>query len=126
MIDPPWRTSTYERPFTREGNYLVDMVEAPGLKQWVDFPTHKLGNTLDLIITELAAEVQAKNISWGPYILDHCINTCMFNLPKTKINMKQIKYGILKKADIVDMISDMDLDSINLDSENLEEILSSV
>ena len=24
MIDPPWRTSTYERPFIREGNYLVD------------------------------------------------------------------------------------------------------
>ena len=23
MIDPPWRTSTYERPFTQEGNYLV-------------------------------------------------------------------------------------------------------
>ena len=23
MIDPPKRTSTYERPFTQEGNYLV-------------------------------------------------------------------------------------------------------
>ena len=23
MIDPPWRTSTYKRPFTQEGNYLV-------------------------------------------------------------------------------------------------------
>ena len=25
MIDPPWRTSTYERPFTHEGNYLVEL-----------------------------------------------------------------------------------------------------
>ena len=24
--DPPWRTSTYERPFTRGGNYLVKSV----------------------------------------------------------------------------------------------------
>ena len=23
MIEPPLRTSTYERPFTQEGNYLV-------------------------------------------------------------------------------------------------------
>ena len=23
MSDPPWRTSTYERPFTQEGSYLV-------------------------------------------------------------------------------------------------------
>ena len=38
--------------------------------------------------------------------------------------MKPIKYRNFKKADIVEMISDKDLDSINLDSENLEEILS--
>ena len=25
---PPWRTSTYETPFTREGNYLVSIVKA--------------------------------------------------------------------------------------------------
>ena len=25
---PPWRTSTYERPFTWEGNYLVSIVKA--------------------------------------------------------------------------------------------------
>ena len=79
---------------------------------------------MDLIITELAAGVQIKNVQCGPYISDHCIITCTFNIPKTKINMKAIKYRNFKKADIVEMISDMDLDSINLDSENLEEILS--
>ena len=26
MIDPPKRTSTYKRPFTQEGNYLVLLV----------------------------------------------------------------------------------------------------
>ena len=49
---------------------------------------------------------------------------CTFNILKTKMNMKQIKYRNFKKADIVQMICDMDLDSINLDSENLDEILS--
>ena len=44
------------------------MVEASGLKQWINFPTHKHGNTLDLLITELAAGVQIKNVYCGPYI----------------------------------------------------------
>ena len=39
------------------------MVEASGLKQWVDFPTYKLGNILDLIIAELAAQVQIKTFT---------------------------------------------------------------
>ena len=40
------------------------------------------------------------------------------------MNTKQIKYRNFKKADIIEMINDMILDSINLDCENLEEILS--
>ena len=80
------------------------------------------GNTLDLIITELAAEVQIKNVYCGPYIYDHCIITCTCNIPKTKMVTKQIKYRDFKKVNMTEMIEDMDLDSINLASENLEEI----
>ena len=104
-----------------DAQQFIDMVEASGLKQWIDFPTLKHGNTFDLIITELAAGVQIKNVQCGPYISDHCMITCTFNIPTTKINPKPIKYRNFKKADIVEMISDMDLDSINLDSENLRE-----
>ena len=50
--------------------------------------------------------------------------TCTFNIPKTKVNTNQIKCRNFKEANIVEMIRDMNLDSINLDSENLEEILS--
>ena len=101
----------------------MDMVQASEVKQWVDFPADKLKNTLDLIITVLDAEVQIKNIHFGPYISNHSIITCTFNLSKTKINSMPIKYRNFK-ADVVEMIGNMDLDSIPLDSENLEEILS--
>ena len=57
---------------------FIDMVEASGMKQLIDFPTHKQGNTLDLIITELAAEIPIKNVYCGPYISDHCIITFTF------------------------------------------------
>ena len=49
-----------------DAQHFIDTVEASRLKQWVDFPTHKLGNTLDLIITELAAEVQIKKCLMWP------------------------------------------------------------
>ena len=63
----------------------------------VDFPIHKHGNILDLIITELAADVQIKNVLCGPYLSDHCIITCTFNLPKTKINAKSKNTEISRK-----------------------------
>ena len=43
-----------------DAQQFIDMIEASGMKQWINFPRHKQGNTLDLIITELAAEVQIK------------------------------------------------------------------
>ena len=45
-----------------DAQQFIDMVEASQMKQWINFPIHKQGNTLDLIITELAAEVQIKNV----------------------------------------------------------------
>ena len=107
-----------------DAQQFIDMVEASGRKQWIDFPTHKQGNTSDLIITEVAVEVQIKNIYCGPYISDHCIITCTCSIPKTKMVTKQIKYRDFKKANMIEMIKDMNLDSINLASENLEELLS--
>ena len=107
-----------------DAQQFSDMVEASGMKQWINFPTHKQGNTLDLIITELAAEVQIKNVYCGPYISHHCIITCTYSIPKTKMVTKQIKYRDCKKEDMIKVIKDMNLDSINLGSENLEELLS--
>ena len=34
-----------------------DIMAATGLSQWVDFPTHKLGNTLDLVFTKCSSNI---------------------------------------------------------------------
>ena len=107
-----------------DAQQFIDMVEASEMKQFIDFPTHKQGNTLDLIITELAAEVQIKNVYCGHYISDHYIITCTCNIPNTKMVTKQIKYRDFNKVNMMEMIEDMNLDSINLVSENLEELMS--
>ena len=67
-----------------DAQQFIDMVEASGMKKLINFPTHKQGNTLDLIITELAAEVQSKNVYCSPFISDHCIITCTCNIPNQR------------------------------------------
>ena len=37
---------------------FMDTIEALGLQQWVDFRTHSLGNTIDLVFTELASNIK--------------------------------------------------------------------
>ncbi len=51
---------------------LTDILESCGLVNHIHFPTHKDGNTLDLIITRDNGELGISNSSSGYYISDHC------------------------------------------------------
>ena len=50
---------------------FLDTIEAMGLYQHVSFPTHKSGNTLDLLISEIQSRVTIMTTTPGPYITDH-------------------------------------------------------
>ena len=50
---------------------FLDTIEAMGLYQHVTFPTHKQGNTLDLVISELENLSKVMTIAPGPYLTDH-------------------------------------------------------
>ena len=56
-----------------EANIFNDMMIAMGLKQWVTFPTHHNGNTLDLVMTELGSKLTVNKCEEGPFLSDHCI-----------------------------------------------------
>ena len=49
-----------------EANIFNDMMIAMGLKQWVTFPTHHNGNTLDLVMTELGSRLTVSKCKEGP------------------------------------------------------------
>ena len=51
---------------------FMDIIMALGLEQHVNFPTHKAGNTLDLVITEMELKLEVTRSSPGPIWLDHC------------------------------------------------------
>ena len=54
-----------------DSTIFLDTIEAMGLYQHVTFITHKQGNTLDLVISELENMSKVMTTSPGPYLIDH-------------------------------------------------------
>ena len=48
-----------------------DSIEAMGLYQHVNFPTHRSGNTLDLILSDIQQSTSIMTTAPGPYLSDH-------------------------------------------------------
>ena len=62
-----------------DAEQFIDMYNAIGLDQYVNFPTHQQGHTLDLVLTELNSAIQVHNIKPGEYISDHCLVDFIIN-----------------------------------------------
>ena len=77
---------------------LTDTCEAMGLYQHVMFPTHKAGNTLDLIPSEVANSVREGTINQGPFISDHRAEIC--TLMAKKVRPGEAVVHIKKTKDI--------------------------
>ena len=55
---------------------FMNACEAMGLYRHVTFPTHKAGNTLDLILSEISNSIRVSTINQGPFISDHRAVIC--------------------------------------------------
>ena len=53
--------------FHENAGYFMDIIMALGLEQHIHFPTHKAGNILDLVITELESKLEVTKHSPGPF-----------------------------------------------------------
>ena len=56
-----------------ENTIFNDTMIAFGFKQDIQGPVHRVGNTLDLIFTQLESEVKVTNTTKYGYISDHCM-----------------------------------------------------
>ena len=75
-----------------DGQQFTDLCESIGLKQWITFSTHKLGNTLDLIMTNILSNVKCLDITPGPFISDHHGVHVSINYQKPKDWKKKQNY----------------------------------
>lgn len=90
-------------------NKLIDTMSAMGYRQLVNFETHRLGNTLDLIFSQCNKEDSfIKQCTSGPFISDHC--AVLFQLPSIydeKKPLLQHTYRNLKNLNKTELSNSM-------------------
>ena len=64
-----------------DGSMLLDNLEILGLESHCRFATHKMGNTLDVFLTEIASDINICSCTPGPFILDDCMVECTTSMP---------------------------------------------
>ena len=81
-----------------ENTIFNDTVVAFGFEQHVQGPTHRWGNTRDLILTQLQSDVKVTNTTTHGYISDQCMVS--IDLLLHKLRYPQIKKTIRDKLRI--------------------------
>ena len=79
-----------------DAGIFTDTMEALGLSQHVEHPTHRLGNTLDSIFTEINGNTQLVLIMEGPFFSDHSAVTFKLQFPRDDIRRSTITYRRMK------------------------------
>ena len=105
--------------------YFNDTIEAMGLYQHVSFPTHRLGNTLDLIISEIQSSISISTTVLGPFITDHCavISTLSLKKQQPKRTMREVRK--LHKVTTEDWMKEFNPKNVELNT-NLDAVVTSL
>ena len=101
----------------------MPVMAATGLSQWVDFPTHKLGNTLDLVFTKFGSNIAVSSCTQGPLWSDHFAMEMSFNIPKVSLKCQELQYRKIKWIDAKLFGEAIDIQSL-LNIDDFEELVS--
>ena len=95
-----------------DAEVFSDMMEALGLDQHTNFSTHRSGNILDLVFTEVNSSLKVLECSEGSYMSDHRALYISISAPRDDIEKKTIKTRNLKTIKTKHLIDNMKLDEI--------------
>ena len=95
----------------------MSTLELMGLVIHQSEETHKSGNILHLILTELGSAIKVLDYRCGPYLSDHSTVECTASIIHD-ITRKQISYQKTKNINIKQFIVDCDLTNLNNDDLN--------
>ena len=79
---------------------FYNTMEALGLVQHIDKPTHQLGNTLDHIYTESLDQLGVQHVFIGPYLSDHRLVGIEINVKKHIKHLEDQHRCPLKELDL--------------------------
>ena len=91
----------------RSAQRFLRLLEAFNLKQHVWVPTHRSGNTLDLVITRNDESTAQDFDVFDPVISDHYVVNCSLALPKKAFERKEVNSRKLKTIDLQELRDDI-------------------
>ena len=108
------------------GNFM-DIIMALGLEQHINFLTHKAGNTLDLVMTELGSKLEVTRCSPGLFWSDHCAADFVVKLPMCSTVQEADAIHVMKlcELDYEKLINDMYISDL-LSIDDLSELVGAM
>ena len=104
---------------------LSSILNSCGLINHVHVPTHKSGNTLDLIITRDNNELAVSTPTAGYLISDHCFVHTRFGFPRPNLTVKSVRYRNIRAIDLISFKEDLkDMVDTLLPIDNIEVLAS--
>ena len=91
----------------RSAQRFLRLLEAFNLKQHVWVPTHRSGNTLDLVITRNDESTARDFDVFDPVISEHYVVSCSLALPKKAFERKEVNYRKMKSIDLQEFRDDI-------------------
>ena len=86
---------------------FLDLLDTYGLTQHVNTPTHRLGHTLDLIITRVSHALAKSTPISDSYLSDHSTVLCPLVLRKPVLAVKQVTFRKIKAIDLANFKNDI-------------------
>ena len=78
---------------------LKDTLNALGLKIHNNFPTHRLGNTLDILATNITSSLNIITCQPGLFLSDHCSVECTTDIRRKNITRKTVSFSKIRGID---------------------------
>ena len=102
---------------------FADTLDAMGLTQHVNFPTHRAGHTLDQIYSVLDNPVTVFSIPQGLLISDHNVIHGQITIPRNATITRTVVSKKFKDIDCDKFMNDIELNRISFD--NIDEAVRS-
>ena len=102
-----------------------DSIDAMGLYQHVQFQTHRSGNILDLLLSDITQSTGLLTVAPGPYISDHQAVIAILNIKKVCPKAEVWEIRKLHKVTKDEWNNTINVDNLTL-SGNLEEMVESL
>ena len=100
---------------------IFDIIEALGLTQHVQFETHRAGNTLNLVHSELASKLLISSCLPGPTLSDHKVVEFTVSIPRENYTKLTITSRNIKDIDSKEFIDIIQPDDIS-DKDDIDEM----